>query len=111
MAPTASAADTPERNPCMDADTSDVTHFVVSTLAALCHIEPEALTNELECADLGLDSLNLTSFSARLESTFDCELNEAEMLRLFEAQRVEDLIAISKSVIAATRHRTTSDID
>ena len=63
-------------------------------VAQYCSLEPWELENSMRFAeDLGFSSLDFMSFLGELEDTFDVELDEESVLKIFTIGEALDLIS------------------
>lgn len=67
---------------------------VIATIAEACRVDPTTFGPCTPLRELGLDSLSLVSVVALLESACAVELDQRTATRVFEAERVADLIAM-----------------
>ncbi|MBO4900766.1 MAG: acyl carrier protein [Lachnospiraceae bacterium] len=63
-------------------------------VAQYCNLEPWEIKDEMRFAeDLGFSSLDFMSFLGELEDTFDVELDEASVLKIFTIGEALELIS------------------
>lgn len=85
-----------------------VERFVINTISQACNCESMALTPEMDIADLGIDSLILTTVAAHVEATYDCELTELDMQRLLESRIINDIVEVVRHVLDCGARRAPS---
>ena len=62
-------------------------------VAQYCEVSPEEMTGEMKFReDLGFSSLDFMSFLGELEDTFDVELDEESVLKVFTIGEALDLL-------------------
>ncbi len=62
-------------------------------VAQYCEVKPEEISGEMKFReDLGFSSLDFMSFLGELEDTFDVELEEESVLKIFTIQEALDLL-------------------
>ena len=62
-------------------------------VAQYCEIKPEEISGEMKFReDLGFSSLDFMSFLGELEDTFDVELEEESVLKIFTINEALDLL-------------------
>ena len=81
----------------------DLSELVMDTLGAACSVDRAAIGLETTLLDLGLDSMAITAIVAQAEAACDCELTPDQIVGLFDAIQVKDLIAQISSAIATLR--------
>ncbi len=79
-----------------------VDDFVMTTIAETCNFDRSAIDRRSSVAEIGMDSLRLTAFVAHVEAAFDCELSADQIVTLFEAPHVQDIVTLIKTVAAAS---------
>jgi acyl carrier protein len=77
--------------------------FVLQALCMACSIDRSRLTPETELQTTGLDSLSLTAIVARLEANYTCEFSSTQIMDLFQASVVGDLVRKLTDAISAQR--------
>ncbi|MCR5451488.1 MAG: acyl carrier protein [Lachnospiraceae bacterium] len=66
-------------------------------VAQYCDVKAEDMTDDLRFReDLGFSSLDFMSFLGELEDTFDVELEEEDMLKIFTIREALDVLAEMK---------------
>jgi acyl carrier protein len=85
----------------MDSE-GDIEEFVISAIASACNCSRSAVTPEADVADLGLDSMSLTTLGAHIEAIYQCDLSEDLVQRLIDSSRVRDIVAIARQALAAS---------
>lgn len=76
-------------------NTDNVQVLVTSRVAAMCRRDPASLQPETTLQELGLDSLGLTLIAAEIEDVLSCLLSQEQLLRLFRATSLRDVVAIA----------------
>jgi acyl carrier protein len=71
---------------------------VIQTLADLLDQDASSIHADHLIVDLGLDSLLLTSIAAQVTAATGREWTEQELLRLFSARTVQDVIDLAECV-------------
>ncbi|MCR4806786.1 MAG: acyl carrier protein [Lachnospiraceae bacterium] len=62
-------------------------------VAQYCEVKPEEISGEMKFReDLGFSSLDFMSFLGELEDTFDVELEEESVLKIFTINEALDLL-------------------
>ena len=62
-------------------------------VAQYCEVKPEGISGEMKFReDLGFSSLDFMSFLGELEDTFDVELEEESVLKIFTINEALDLL-------------------
>ncbi len=62
-------------------------------VAQYCEVRPEEISGEMKFReDLGFSSLDFMSFLGELEDTFDVELEEESVLKIFTINEALDLL-------------------
>ncbi len=84
-----------------DREPQDLHALIASTLATACHCKVEALREEMNLVDIGLDSVALVSVVAQIEASRNRELSESELLALFRTRKVGDIMALAHKMMGA----------
>jgi acyl carrier protein len=87
------------------ADPASLDEYLFKRIASACNTEASALSLDASLLELGLDSLASQAIVAQIESTFDVELTEEEMIRLFSAERVRDFLEATRETLASASRR------
>jgi acyl carrier protein len=66
---------------------------VLGAIAESCHLTPTELRLDLPVLDLGLDSLTITSILGELETTWQCEFSQEQIIALFQSEYVGDFLS------------------
>jgi acyl carrier protein len=66
--------------------------MIVRAIADTCYLQPHEVAPDLALAQLGLDSLGMTSVVAEIEALYARELNADQLITLFSADTVGDFI-------------------
>ncbi len=74
------------------ASRSDITEFVLSTLSTAFNLERDELSLKTQLLDLGIDSMNMTALVAHIEAEYACEFSAEQMLELFRATNIQELV-------------------
>lgn len=74
--------------------------MVTEAIANACNFDPKEITGQTSLLELGLDSLSLTALVAQIEAVYECVLTPDEVLELFGAMRVSDVIAFVDTIAA-----------
>jgi acyl carrier protein len=70
-----------------------MTGIVTRGLCEALNLAPDVVTPRTILSDIGLDSLGLAAILGRVEAAYGCEFSSEQILELFQAERVEDLVA------------------
>jgi len=73
--------------------------LVITTLAAACNIERAQLSPETGLDEIGLDSMSLVALVAQLEALYGCQFESEQVLGLFEARRIRDVVLLVGRVV------------
>jgi acyl carrier protein len=76
---------------------------VISIVANVTNRDEQTLSSRTSLADLGLDSLSLTTIVSLIESTYGCEAPIEQVLELYDAQSVGDLIQVANKITEGAR--------
>ena len=90
----------------MDRETqvgSGVRKMVVACVARACNSDAGSVTDSATLSEIGLDSLAITALIGEFQASFDRDLEPEELLALFSAQRVADVIACLEAATARSR--------
>jgi acyl carrier protein len=80
--------------------------LVSDAIAASCNCERAQITPDTDTYSLGLDSLALTSVAAVVSAAFDQDASEEQLIRLYEAQRVADIVAFAQELRQSAHPRS-----
>ncbi|MEJ1962206.1 MAG: phosphopantetheine-binding protein [Gammaproteobacteria bacterium] len=80
-----------------------VDEIVRRAIAAACNASPEAIGSEVVLVDIHLDSFGIASAVSEIEGTLDIELEAEQILRVFAASTVADVIVTVRHALAAAR--------
>lgn len=72
--------------------------FVMSTIAEICNLAPEAITPTTNLTDIGFDSLTAVSFVSTVETAYGLELDNEALVELFGATTAAEVIAFVERV-------------
>ena len=75
--------------------------LVREVVAQSCYLPASELRTDLKLAELGLDSLAVTSIVAELEAVCSCSVTPDEINTLFQAEDVKELIERIKGLVTA----------
>ncbi len=75
--------------------------LVVNLLATACSVQVARVTPETTLEELGIDSLGLTTLAAHLGALYGHDWGQDQLVRLFSADSVGDIIELSRSIVAA----------
>lgn len=78
-----------------------VEEFLMNAIAVATNLDRSWLTPSMVLTEAGIDSLNLTAVIARVEAEYGCGFDEAELIQMFGAERVSDVIALVQRAIAS----------
>ena len=81
---------------------NDVATFVTTAIAESCCADPASLAPETQLADLGLDSLVMTSLVSLVEAAYPVDLSPEEVLEMYQAVSLGDMVNLIVRVIEAT---------
>jgi acyl carrier protein len=84
-----------------DREPADLNALIASTLATACRCDVDALHEETDLIDIGLDSLALVSVVAQIEARRNRELGEDELLAIFRTRTVGDIMALAHKMLEA----------
>ena len=73
--------------------------FVLGAVADACNLERSGMRETMALADIGFDSLSAASFTFLVESSYGIELKEDDVVALYEAQTVKDVIALTERLV------------
>ena len=79
--------------------TQPLQDFVIETIAAVCKLERSAVTMNTSLLDIGADSVSLVAIATQVQMYYGVHLTPDELMDLFDAPRVEDLIASLRQMI------------
>jgi acyl carrier protein len=68
--------------------------LVISALSAACKLTPDRVRLETNLMDLGIDSVAMLAVVTKVEASLGIELSPHDILGLFSASRVADLISL-----------------
>lgn len=77
--------------------------FVVQALCLACSLDRAGVTLQTSLRATGLDSLSLTAIVARVEANYACELSSEQIMDLFQASVVGDLVEKLTDALAVQR--------
>lgn len=73
--------------------------LVISAMASACNFDSSELSLETSLADIGIDSLNMTSVLARIELVFGCTLDEEQVIEFLQADRIRDIVQMIDDLV------------
>ena len=68
--------------------------FLRDVIATACNCEVSRISRETELDTVGLDSLSIASIAAHFCSRYQCDMTEENMLDLFRARTVAELLTV-----------------
>lgn len=84
----------------MHATADSVKAFVIGTISELTRCAPQAVTSGALLADLGVDSLSITTLAAFIEGEYGCTLAPAQLRSLYLAVDLEDVLRAVGAVVS-----------
>jgi len=76
-----------------------IDEFVISTLADFTYGRPEKMGRETSLADLGVDSLALTTLATFVEAEYGCAFTPAQLTALHAAGQIGDVLQAVRQVV------------
>ena len=80
--------------------TDSLTSLVVGALCAACNVDPASVDSNTSLIEMGMDSLSLTAVVTQVEAAYGCELSAEQILELFQAESIQDLLERLSSGVA-----------
>ena len=84
----------------------DLARSVREIVAAAAQLRPSEIRLRSSILDLGIDSMGLVVIAAEIQATHHLELSDRELMKLFKATKVVDIVLLLRSKCAAERRAT-----
>lgn len=82
--------------------------FILTAVADACNVEPSRVHSATTLAEIGFDSLSAASLAFQVESRFGVELGQENVVQLYEASSVGDVIGLINGILAVTPGRAAA---
>jgi acyl carrier protein len=78
---------------------TSIDDFVFGTIAGACNCDRNDITLDTDVADLGMDSLSLTTVAAHVEASYGCQFTDDQAQALLQRTRVRDIVEIVREAV------------
>jgi acyl carrier protein len=84
---------------CFPVQQVDIHDAVLSFMSEVCNVERSQLHQNTALAELGFDSLSAAALTFRIESELGVELTQEDVVSLYQAGDVNDVIAMVRQLV------------